>query len=331
MERRTLGRTGIEVSILGYGCGAVGGLMTKGNPRDQERTVARAIELGINYFDTAPQYGEGASERNTGRVLKALRADVIVGTKIRIKPTERSRIGDAVTASLEASLQRLGRDNVDLFQLHNLIAEDGDELKLSADVVLGEVVPAFERLRRQGKTRFIGITALGDTTSLERVVDARVFDTAQVAYNVLNPSAGAILPRGFPAYDYCDLLSRTQSAGIGVINIRVLAGGALTGTSTRHALGAPVVEPIGSGRDYATDAMRAARLEALVREGYAESLVDAGLRFAIVNKAVATVLVGYSSFDHLEYAANAIARGPLSDAAMRRLSELQKEFVGQER
>lgn len=331
MERRGLGRTGLEVSLLGYGCGAVGGLMTKGDPADQERAVARAIELGINYFDTAPQYGDGASERNTGRVLKVLRADVILGTKVRIKPTERGRIGEAVTASLEASLQRLGRDSVDLFQLHNLIAENGDDLRLPADVVLGEVVPAFERLRRQGKTRFIGITALGDTASLERVVDARVFDTAQVAYNLLNPSAGATLPHDYPAHDYRGLLSRTEPAGIGVINIRVLAGGALSGTSARHALGAPVVEPIGSGRDYATDARRATRLEALVREGHAHSLVDAGLRFAIANKAVATVLVGYSTLDHLEYAASAIARGPLSDAALRRICELQKEFVGEAR
>ena len=89
----------------------------------------------------------------------------------------------------------MGRDSVDLFQLHNLIAEDGDDKHLSANIVLDEVVPALERLRKQGKTRFIGITALGDTRPLHRVVDAGVFDTAQVAYNVLNPSAGAPLPR----------------------------------------------------------------------------------------------------------------------------------------
>ena len=70
MQTRTLGRTGLEVSVLGFGCGAVGGLMVKGNAADQERAVARALELGINYFDTAAMYGNGESERNLGRVCK---------------------------------------------------------------------------------------------------------------------------------------------------------------------------------------------------------------------------------------------------------------------
>ena len=71
MERRKLGRTGLDVSLLGFGCGAVGGLMTKGAAADQERAIARAVELGINYFDTAQMYGDGESEKNLGRVLKA--------------------------------------------------------------------------------------------------------------------------------------------------------------------------------------------------------------------------------------------------------------------
>ncbi|MET0567585.1 MAG: aldo/keto reductase, partial [Hyphomicrobiaceae bacterium] len=170
MERRRFGRTGLEVAALGFGCGAVGGLMTRGEPADQERAVARALEYGVNYFDTAAQYGDGASERNLGRVLKALKADVIVGTKVRVKPEERRDIDKAIAQSLEASLKRIGRDSVDLFQLHNLIADDGDDKNLSAEIVLNEVVPALERLRKQGKTRFIGITALGDTQSLHRVV-----------------------------------------------------------------------------------------------------------------------------------------------------------------
>ena len=101
MEMRILGRTGLKLSVLGFGCGAVGGLMVRGDPLDQERTIARAIAAGVNYFDTAVQYGEGASETNLGRVLTALKpANAIVGTKVRLKPEEFSRIGAAVTASL---------------------------------------------------------------------------------------------------------------------------------------------------------------------------------------------------------------------------------------
>src|SRR5580692_254263 len=93
METRTLGRTGLEVSVLGFGCGAVGGLMVRGSPGDQERAVARAIELGINYFDTAAMYGNGESERNLGRVIKSLKPDIVVGTKVRVPDGERSRAG----------------------------------------------------------------------------------------------------------------------------------------------------------------------------------------------------------------------------------------------
>jgi len=74
MEYRTLGRTGLKVSALAFGCGDVGGLMVRGEPADRERAVARAVELGINYLDTAPSYGSGQSEKNLGAVLRALRA-----------------------------------------------------------------------------------------------------------------------------------------------------------------------------------------------------------------------------------------------------------------
>src|SRR5262245_56867405 len=178
MDRRTFGRSGMRLSILGFGCGAVGGLMVRGNPADQERAVARAVELGITYSDTAAMYGNGESERNLGRVMKSLRPDIRVGTKVRIPASERHRIAAAVTASVEASLQRLQLDEVDLFQLRNHITEQGRDSDLTPEIVLGEVVPAFERLREQGKTRFWGITAVGDTPALHQVVDARAFDTA---------------------------------------------------------------------------------------------------------------------------------------------------------
>ena len=96
MEMRTFGRTGLQVSILGFGCGAVGGLMVRGSPQDQERAIARALEAGINYFDTAAMYGNGESEKNLGRVLAKLKPDVIVGTKVRIPSASFGRIGTAV-------------------------------------------------------------------------------------------------------------------------------------------------------------------------------------------------------------------------------------------
>ena len=94
MEMRVFGRTGMRLSVLGFGCGAVGGLMVRGDPLDQERTIARAIGAGVNYFDTAVQYGNGESEKNIGRVLRKLKPDnVVVGTKVRLPTADFGRIG----------------------------------------------------------------------------------------------------------------------------------------------------------------------------------------------------------------------------------------------
>lgn len=331
MEKRNFGRTGIRLSVLGFGCGAVGGLMVKGAPADQERAVARALELGINYFDTAAMYGNGESERNLGRVLQSLKPDVVVGTKVRVPHAERGRIGAAVIASLEASLQRLQRDSVDLFQLHNHIAETQEDGALTPQAVREEVVPAFERLRRDGKTRFLGITAVGDTAALDRVVEGGAFDSAQVPYNMLNPSAGAVVPAGYPAHDYANLFARMRAVGMGAIAIRMLAGGALSGREERHPLGSPKVAPIASGGDYARDVARALRLMPLVREGFAGSLIEAAIRFAIAEETVTTALVGTATLAELEEAAAAVEKGPLPAAARDRLAALQRGFVGEAR
>src|SRR5205814_6030331 len=84
MEYRALGGTGLRVSALGFGCGNVGGLMIRGSAAERERAVARAVELGVNYFDTAPSYGDGQSEQNLGAALRSRRATVYVGTKFRL-------------------------------------------------------------------------------------------------------------------------------------------------------------------------------------------------------------------------------------------------------
>lgn len=332
MERRKLGRTGIEVSLLGFGCGAVGGLMVGGGPADQERAAARALDMGINYFDTAAQYGNGRSETNLGRVLKSLKPKgITVGTKVRLPPTERGQIAAGIASALDESLKRLQMEQVDLFQFHNAIVDKTSGANFSAASMLEDVVPAFEKLRQQGKIRFFGITAVGETPALHKVVDAQAFDTAQVSYNLLNPSPGGAVPGNYPAQDYGNLLGHTRAADMGVINIRVVAGGALSGSADRHPLGSPPPDPIGSGGSYNTDVARAQRLAPLVGEGHADSLIEASLRFVIANPGVSTVLLGYSTMEHLEYAARAINKGPLSEAAMARAAELQGGFAGEAR
>jgi aryl-alcohol dehydrogenase-like predicted oxidoreductase len=332
MEMRIFGRTGMQLSLLGFGCGAVGGLMVRGDPRDQERTIARALAAGVNYFDTAVQYGNGESERNLGRVLQTLKpAGAVVGTKVRLPSNEFGRIAEAITRSLEGSLARLRRDRVDIFHLHNAITGRGGGEALSVAAVLGEVVPAFERLRQQGKTRFLGFTAIGETQALHQVIDARAFESAQVVYNMLNPSAAVRLPASYPAQDYGQLFDHTAAAGIGVVGIRVLAGGALSGSAERHPIASPPPEPIGSAMSYDADVARARRLMALVAEGFAASLTETATRFALSHPAMGTILVGMATPQQFEDALAAVQKGPLPPAALDRLRALQQAFAGEPR
>jgi L-galactose dehydrogenase/L-glyceraldehyde 3-phosphate reductase len=320
MEYRALGRTGLRVSALGFGCGNVGGLMVRGTPAERERAVARALELGVNFFDTAPAYGDGVSEEHLGQVLRALKPQCIVATKVRVGPGGLDDPAGSVTRSLETSLRRLGRDRVDLLQLHDPIHVVREGGYPGAAEALERILPAFEALRRAGKVGFVGMTAIGETPAVHRVLGSGQVSTAQVCFNLLNPSPGFAVPPGFPAQDFNRLLTLTRAQGIGVIVIRVLAGGALSGELGRHPIAVPSVEPISTGPDYATDVARARALRGLVDEGHVESLVEAALRFPLGSDAVSTILLGYSSLEHLEAAAAWVAKGPLPPAAFARLA-----------
>jgi L-galactose dehydrogenase/L-glyceraldehyde 3-phosphate reductase len=306
--------------------------MVRGAPADQERAIARALEVGVNYFDTAWQYGTGESEKNLGRILKKLKpANAVVGTKVRLPSADFSRIGEAIAASLDASLARLQLDQVDIFHLHNAVTEAGGGEAFSVPQVLGEAVPALGRARQQGKIRFLGLTGVGSTSALHKLIDARVFDSAQVVYNMLNPSAAVALPPSYPAQDYARLFDHTTAAGVGVVGIRVLAGGALSGSAERHPIASPPPEPIGSAMAYDADIARARRLMPLVTEGFAASLTEAATRFAITHSAMGTILVGMATPQQFEDALAAVQKGPLPQAALERLSELREGFSGEVR
>jgi aryl-alcohol dehydrogenase-like predicted oxidoreductase len=231
---------------------------------------------------------------------------------------------------MDASLKRLGRDHVDLFQLHNEIGAAAAGATMSVEEAL-DAASAFETLRRQGKTRHIGFTAIGETAALHRLIDSRAYETAQVPYNALNPSAGAALPARYPAQDYGRMLDRMTAADMGSIGIRVLAAGALSGREERHPLGSQNVAPIGSGGSYKADVERARRLEPLVREGHAASLTEMAMRFAIANPALTTTEIGLANIEQLDAAIAAVEKGPLTHTALARLAELQAGFAGEPR
>ncbi|MDQ3700433.1 MAG: aldo/keto reductase, partial [Chloroflexota bacterium] len=358
---RTLGRTGLRVSALGFGCGAVGGLMVRGDATAQRRAVEQALDAGVRYFDTAPSYGDGRSEENLGNVLHQIGggpADLVVGTKCRVDPELASgpgsdaAVAQAVRDSLEASLRRLRRERVHLFQLHNRIVTDatgaGATGGLSVEQVLGPVAAAFGAVRAAGLTEHVGITGTGDTAAVKRVVEAgapRLVDraisdaetaapaaralaalapeTVQVYFNALHPSAGWAGHADAGGQDFAGLIDVAATRQIGVIVIRPLAAGAIAATPLRHANASSAGGGGLAGEHYADDLTRAHTLSALAGELTLDGPVELALRFALSKPGVSTALVGFSDETQLADALRWAERGPLPPDFLQRVLTLR--------
>ena len=328
MNYRQLGQTGLNVSTLGFGCGAVGGLMVKGDRKDMVQAVAYAIEHGITYFDTAAMYGNGLSETNLGQVLKELGAkDIIIGTKVSLTTEGLSNIEQALTHSVEQGLKRLGRDYVDLIQLHNCVSVERQSARnwVRPDDVEA-AMQAFQKLHSQGKVGHWGFNGLGETKALHQVLKGSA-QTVQSCFNLLNPTAGLPAPVGFPYQDYAQLIDRAAEKKIGVIAIRVLAAGALSGSASRAANAAQNVGPIASGKNFAEDVAQAQRFNFLIETGQVSSLVEAAIRFVITKNEVSTTMVGISNIDQLKQALEFTKKGPLPDETLSTLNEIWASFA----
>ena len=298
----------------------------RGDRREMVRTVKRAIELGTNYFDTASLYGDGKSESNLGTVLHELAADVIIGTKVRMTAAEMNNIPKAVTESVDRSLKRLRLNCIDLMQLHNPIGPRRDP---SQDRVglsdLEPVMATFQSLKEQGKIGFYGISGLGDSNALLQAVETAGAQTIQTCHNLLNPSAAYAVSRNFPFRDFGQLILRAQAKEMGIIAIRILAEGALSGEEKRHPNAEKAVLPIATGANYPEDVGRAKRFQFLIDEGYVSSLVEAAIRFVIGNPAISTALVGISSIEQLEQVVEYVSKGVLSPNALSKIEDMRDQ------
>jgi len=326
MQRRALGQTGLTVGALGFGCGAVGGLMVRGDSTEQVRAVARAAEAGVTYFDTAPSYGDGASETNLGQALRelSLRDRVLVGTKVRLNAGEVERPAPAVRRSLEESLRRLGLDRVDVVHLHNPIGiqtPDRSDAVVPVHLALGGAGDALRQAVEDGLVRHVGFTAIGATEAVKTVAADPAFETLQAYFNVLNPSG--IRPGAAGGQqDFEGLIDHARAHGTGVMAIRIYAAGALSARSERHPVAWLPARPLIPGSDYSADLERARRLQRTATELGLESVMELGLRFALSAPGVSLILFGLSSVDHLEAALRWTERGPLPGDQVERLMEM---------
>ncbi|MCI0439113.1 MAG: aldo/keto reductase [Chloroflexi bacterium] len=326
MKYRDFGSTGLKISEIVFGAGAVGGLVFRPDRRTRLNAVRRALELGINWIDTAPSYGDGQSEENLGWILQDLGAQPHVSTKVRVGAEHLDDIPGEIARSMEASLKRLRRDSVDLIQLHTAVIRQRGGLRgsISIDDVLGEngVLAGFERLRQRGLVRFFGFTGFGDTDCLHRMIRSGRFHSVQAYYNMLNPSAGRSVPEGFAAHDYKDLIGLAAQNRVGVLNIRVLAAGAIVG---RQPPGPR--EGLSPGSDAAADMERGARLREAIGDEAGE-VAQAAIRFGLMNPNISGVLVGFSKLEHVDDAARAADMGPLPDSVLEKLDELYQIDFG---
>jgi len=172
IPRRRLGRTGVEVSVLALG-GVVGMLRTPSAEFDPAELANAALDMGITYFDTAPAYGNGQSERNYGRVLARRRKEVFLATKTG------QRSYDGAMREVEASLKRLRTDRVDLLQIHGVGAREDLARWGKRDGVL----TALQKLREEKVTRFIGVTGHDSATMMRRAIEMYDFDTILTTFN----------------------------------------------------------------------------------------------------------------------------------------------------
>lgn len=322
MEYRPLGSTGIAVSTVAFGAGPVSQLLVGDCADAQRQTIRRAVDLGVNWFDTAATYGDGRSEENLGRSLAelGLQAQVHVATKIRVMPEQLDNIAAVARRSLLASLKRLRLPRVALLQVHNAItARAGDEpTSITAGHVLGPggLLEEMERLKSEGLVEHLGLTGLGQPAALAEVIESGRFATIQIPYNLLNPSAGRAVPEGFDQTNYGNLIELCRRRGMGVFAIRVLAGGALSGRPpSPHTLKTPFF-PLAL---YQQDAARAERLAALLPPGMGRE--EAAVRFALAHPAITGAIIGLATPDEVDQIVGFASRGPLDEKLLARLHE----------
>ena len=315
MEKRPFGRTGLQVSAIGFGCWEIGGGYGRIEEAEFARAVGRALDLGINCFDTAEGYGFGASERALGKVLGRRRCDVILVTKFGIGYRDKPNLRDAsrarVMASIEKSLENLGTDCVDVYLVH----------WPDRRTPLDETMRALEDVVRQGKARFVGVSNF-KREEIEACMRVRRVDVAQYGWNLFDRRMQSEI---FP---YC------REHAIGVMSYGSLAYGLLTGTFTENMdfgsddwraradkMGSIKLFDTLFGPECFPRNLRAVEELKGLAARYGRSLPQLALRWAISTPVVATALVGCRTVAEVEDNVGALG-GSIGEADLAKIDAI---------
>lgn len=325
MKYRRFGRTGLEVSEIVFGGGAVGGIVIDPDDDTKRTAIRRALDGGINWIDTASLYGQGRSEEALGWLLPEIEPEYenkpYLSTKVRLDEDRLDDIGGQIEASLHASLKRLNRESVDLFQLHNEIGPGFRGVGLTVAQVM-EVADGLDAMRAQGLTKFIGLTALGDVPTVSEAISSGRFDSAQVYYNMLNPSAARAMPAAWPGHDFSGIVAACRDQDMAIMGIRVFAAGILA-TDRRHGREAVLT------RDTETEAEEARGRAVFDVLGEAHGTrAQTALRFGLANPDLSCIVVGMAELDHLEQALAAVDMGALPADAIAALDPVYESGFG---
>lgn len=313
MRYRPLGRTGCSVSEIGFGAWGIGGAIWKGGSDEESlKALHRAVDMGLNFIDTALSYGHGHSERLIGKLLSERPERIYVATKIPPKNQQwPARKGirlkevfprEHIIASTEQSLKNLKVEQINLQQLHIWAPNWMEEV---------EWYETLEQLQREGKIAHFGISVNDhEPNSALEVVASGLIDTVQVIYNIFDPTAA------FPLFLLC------REKNVGVIARSPFDEGALTGVMTPETR----FEPGDWREGYFTSrrrrkiAVRVEKLERLLEEAGALDLTELALRFSLSHPRVSTTVPGMRRVDHVNKNLLVSEMGPLSNEVLLKLA-----------
>lgn len=332
MKQRPFGSTGIQVSEVIFGAGSVGGILIQKDDATKRDALRRAFAGGINWIDTAAQYGNGKSEEALGWLLPEFAAasgttpavTPFLSTKIQLDVENLSNIPAQVEERVMAGLARLKRSSVDVLQLHNRIGTKAGGRVMTVEQILGKngVADALERLREKGLFRYMGITALGEAASVCEVIRSKRFDSAQVYYNLLNPSAGRSMPKAWTGQNLGGIIEACRASNMAVMAIRIFAAGII---ATDERTGRESV--LTADTSLAEDQRKAKAVFDAIGSGHG-TRAQGALRFVLSNPDVSCAIIGSAEPQHVDDALQAAAMGPLPADVIARLDALYESDFG---